>query len=218
MVVNRAGARKLPVAAYTRSPMAEKPDKPKKKSAKSKGKEKGVMAALPSTRPDRIGSTRDAPNFGSTPPPQPAATATPDTPGNGKPAAKRKAKAKATATPKATAARRRAAAPRTFEPTAAAEAAAGAADERAAGAVPVAEAPPQPRDPGTAYPRPRPVSSAAPGIGGTGYRDEAVRERRRPRSARLAADAARTAGDIARVGVSVGGKLVKRALERLPRP
>jgi len=175
--------------------MAAKPDKPKKKTPKPKGKEKGVMAALPSTRPERIGSTREAPDSGSTPAPQPAT------------------KAK----PKATAARRVAAAPRTFEPTRAAEAAAGAADERAAGAVPLAQTPPRPRDPETAYPRPRPVSAGEPGIGTTGYRDEPASDRR-PRGVRLAEQAARTAGEVALAGFSLGGRLVKRAADRLPKP
>src|SRR4051794_16815570 len=48
--------------------MADKVDKPKKKGSKSKREEKGVMSALPSTRPDRIGGRRDdAPTAKTTP-------------------------------------------------------------------------------------------------------------------------------------------------------
>ena len=47
---------------YTREAMADKVDKPKKQKAKAKQDDKGVLAALPSTRPERIGSRRDAPS------------------------------------------------------------------------------------------------------------------------------------------------------------
>ena len=40
--------------------MADKVAKPKKSKSKAKKDEKGVLAALPSTRPERIGSRRDA--------------------------------------------------------------------------------------------------------------------------------------------------------------
>src|SRR5688572_7997015 len=110
--------------------MADKVEKPKKSRAKSKKDEKGVLAALPSTRPERIGTRRAAaPKTFE----QPAAT----------PA--KRAGPKKTAAKRATATRRKAAAPRTFEPTTAAESAAGAADERAAGVATPPRPAPEPR-------------------------------------------------------------------------
>jgi hypothetical protein len=132
-------------------------------------------------------------------------------------AAKPKAKPKAAAKPKATAARRKAAAPRTFEPTAAAETAAAGADERAAGVKPAGKKPPKTRAEST-YPRPKPVSSAAPGIGGTGYRDTSAPEPGRSRRAKIATGAVKTAGGVAQAGVALGRHAVKRVVARLPKP
>jgi len=181
--------------------MADKVDKPKKKTAKSKSVEKGVMAALPATRANRIGAHRSA----TAPKPKAKPKAKPKSPG--KPVA-----------PLATAGRRKAAAPRTFEPTQAAEAAAGAADERVAGAVPRAQTPPKPRPSATAYPRPRPVGEDAPGIGHTGYRDKPSPERGRPSGVELVTTAIRATGELAQVGIAVGGRILKQAAARLPKP
>ena len=195
--------------------MADKVDKPKKQKSKAKPDEKGVLAALPSTRPERIGTRRatSAPAPKST-----AATAASKaaaTKPSAKPAAKQPA-TKAAAKPRATASRRKAAAPRTFEPTQAAEAAAGAADERAAGAVPLEETPPVSEE--RTYPRPRPVSEGARGIGTTGYRDEQAEESGRPSGVEVAATAVRAAGEVAQLGLSLGGAVLKRVAGRVPKP
>ena len=227
-------------AAYTRVLMA---DKPKKQKAKAKKDEPGVLGSLSSARPERIGSHRGstgraraaaqptanakagaaktaaaarpkprakpaAPRtFEPTPAAETAAretaaTATPTAdaqPKRAKAKAKPKttAKAKTAAKPKAAAkAKPKAAAPRTFEPTPAATA---AARER----------------PATS--RPRPVRDAAPGIGG---RREDFEETgtSRPSGAELAATAAKAAGEVAQLGLAIGGKLLKRASERIPKP
>ncbi|HWT22498.1 MAG TPA: hypothetical protein VN213_03230, partial [Solirubrobacteraceae bacterium] len=47
--------------------MAEKPDKPKKKTAKPRKADKSVLGALPSTRPERIGGDRGAASRTSAP-------------------------------------------------------------------------------------------------------------------------------------------------------
>jgi hypothetical protein len=187
--------------------MADKVDKAKKK-AKPKKDEKGVLAALPSTRPERIGGRRGA-----------AATATSSSSATTatKPARAKPKRAAAKRSSRPTAARRKAAAPHTFEPTAAAESAAGAADERAAGAVPRAETPPKPASERT-YPRPRPVREGAPGIGTRGYRDESSSESARPSGVELAGTAVRAAGEVAQLGLTVGGHVLKRVVRRLPRP
>jgi hypothetical protein len=218
--------------------MADKVDKPKKQKAKAKPDEKGVLAALPSTRPERIGTRRSAAKPAATSAPAPKSTASTRaskaaaTKPSAKPSAKRAAAkrtsaksaaakpaaaGRAPAKPRATAARRKAAAPRTFEPTQAAETAAGAADERVAGAVPLGETPPTPRE--RTYPRPRPVREGAPGIGGTGYRDEAAaRESGRPSGVELATTAVRAAGEVAQLGFTLGGHVLKRVVDRIPKP
>jgi hypothetical protein len=196
--------------------MADKVQKPKKKP-KPKKDEKGVLAALPSTRPDRIGTRRPAAGPKTT-------TATAASKAAAKPAAakrpaaaRRSAAAKKPATARATATRRKAAAPRTFEPTQAAEAAAGAADERAAGAVPLSETPPKPASERT-YPRPRPVSQGAPGIGTAGYRDQSSPESARPSGVELATTAVKAAGQVAQLGLTIGGHVLKRVVDRIPKP
>jgi hypothetical protein len=200
--------------------MADKVDKPKKK-VKTKKDEKGVLAALPSTRPERIGTRRAA-----TPPKTTTANAASKTAATKRPAAAKTSKASAAAkasvatkkpaATRATAARRKAAAPRTFEPTQAAESAAGAADERAAGAVPLAETPPKPSSERT-YPRPRPVSAGAPGIGTAGYRDQSP-ESARPSGVELATTAVKAAGEVAQLGFTITGHVLKRVVGRLPKP
>jgi Meckel syndrome type 1 protein len=224
---------------YTREAMADKVDKPKKQKAKAKQEQKGVLGALPATRPERIGGrTRAA--APRTFEPTEAATAA-ATPGASKPAAKTakedakpavraaaepaaeaaakpaakakpaeakpakakpaaKAKAKPKPKPKASASRPKAAAPRTFEPTEAAEAAAGAADE-------------------TTYPRPRAVSEGAPELGTPGYRDLPEEdEDGRAGGVELAATAVRAAGEVAQLGLALGGEVLKGVVKRLPRP
>jgi hypothetical protein len=222
--------------------MADKVEKPKKSKAKPKKDEKGVLAALPSTRPQRIGTRRaSAPKtFEKPEAAKTAARATKSAGARKSTAAKKPATAKKSATG-ATATRRKAAAPRTFEPTSAAESAAGAADERAAG---VATAPPEQR--------PRAVREGAPGMGTSAERtagaerrrapapagrgdeprrgeatsgderseaDEAVSpEHGRPSGVELVTTAVQAAGELTQIGLTIGGQIVKRAVDRLPRP
>ena len=135
-----------------------------------------------------------------------------------KAAAKRTAAAKpkaaasrttAAAKPRATAARRKAAAPRTFEPTGAAESAAGSADEHAAGALPPLER----------EPRPRAIREGAPGMGTIGGdREEPSPEHGRPSGVELVTTAVQAAGELTQIGLRIGGRILKRAVDRLPRP
>ena len=204
--------------------MADKVDKPKKQKAKPKKDEKGVLAALPATRAERIGARRAA---GKTPPAPKTTTAKPAAKASAtKPAARTSAAkapaAKASAAAKAPAAKasaaakrpaappRKAAAPRTFEPTQAAEA--------AAGAVPLGETPPRPHAVDASYPRPQAVREGAPGMGTTGYREQPSSGGGRPGAAELVTTAVQAAGEVAQIGLSIGGRLVKRAVDRLPRP
>jgi hypothetical protein len=200
--------------------MADKVAKPKKQKPKQKAGEQSVMGALPSQRPARIGGDRPSAPAGNAP----AARTVSETaakPANGaakparaasKPATK--PATKAASKPRATAARRKAAAPRTFEPTAAAESAAGDADARAAGAVPTPEPEPARRQ------RPRAVRKVAPGTGPVGPEPplEPEPEHGRPSGVELVATAIQAAGEVAQIGLAIGGRIVKRAVDRLPKP
>src|SRR5215216_1419842 len=98
--------------------MADKVEKPKKSKPKAKKDEKGVLAALPSTRPERIGGRRaSAPKTFEQPQAAQAAARGPRKPSAAKSstakrsAAKSSAAAKPSAALRATATRRKAAAP-----------------------------------------------------------------------------------------------------------
>jgi hypothetical protein len=162
--------------------MADKVDKPKKK-AKSKKDEKGVLAALPSTRPERIGTRRAAPAPKTT-------TATAASQAAARPSATRTAAAKRSTTPKTSTAPKVSAAPK---------------------AVPKAAAAPKP-------PRPRPVREGAPGIGTAGSRDQPSPESGRPSGTELATTAVRAAGEVAQLGITIGGHVLKRVVDRIPKP
>jgi hypothetical protein len=161
--------------------MADKVDKPKKK-AKSKKDEKGVLAALPSTRPERIGTRRAAPAPKTT-------TATAASKAAARPSATRTAAAKRSTTAKTSTAPKVSAAPK-------------------AATVP---------KPPTAA-RPRPVREGAPGIGTAGSRDQPSPESGRPSGTELATTAVRAVGEVAQLGITIGGHVLKRVVDRLPKP
>jgi hypothetical protein len=200
--------------------MADKADKPKKSKAKPKKDEKNVLGSLSATRTERIGTRRaNAARSPATAKPASAAVKPASSAKTAnlrsaaaKPAPSAKTGAAKPSTPRATATRRKAAAPRTFEPTEAAESAAGAADERAGPAVPLTET--------AREPRPRPVREGAPGIGTTDAREreQPSPESARPSGAELVTTAVKAAGELAQVGITIGGQLLKRAVDRLPRP
>jgi hypothetical protein len=167
--------------------MADKVDKPKKK-AKSKKDEKGVLAALPSTRPERIGTRRAAPAPKTT-------TATAASQAAARPSATRTAAAKRSTTPKTSTAPKVSAAPK-------------------AATAPKAAAAPKPP---TAA-RPRPVREGAPGIGTAGSRDQPSPESGRPSGTELATTAVRAVGEVAQLGITIGGHVLKRVADRLPKP
>ena len=190
--------------------MADKVEKPKK--AKAKKDEKGVLAALPSTRPERIGTRRTAA--------KPAPAAKTSSASKTSSAAKTPSATASKPSSRPTAARRKAAAPRTFEPTEAAETAAGAADPASL------RSSPQPAGAGAraagvrTEPRPRPVREGAPGIGTTSPdRSEAeAAETGRPSGVELVTTAVQAAGELTQIGLTIGGRIVKRAVDKLPKP
>jgi hypothetical protein len=116
-----------------------------------------------------------------------------------RPGAKAKAAAPAAAQPKTTAAKPKSAKPAAAKPRAKTKprttAKAGpAAEPRAATAAPASDIPPA----GYATPRPD---------------DDGV-----PRGAHLVTTAVQAAGELAQIGLAAGGRALKSALERLPRP
>lgn len=62
------------------------------------------------------------------------------------------------------------------------------------------------------------MREGAPGIGTGGYRDEPAGGSGGPGGSELLATAAEAAGQVARLGLSIGGRVLKRAVGRLPRP
>jgi hypothetical protein len=171
--------------------MADKVEKPKKQKAKPKQDEQGVLAALPATRGERIGSRRGA----AKPPPAPkTTTATAASKAAAKPAAK-------PAAAKQPAAKKRAPATRT-------PAAKARATLRDGGS-------------GSSYPRPQAVREGAPGMGAPAPRAQpapASSEHGRPSGVELVSTAVQAAGELAQLGLSIGGQVLKRAVERLPKP
>jgi hypothetical protein len=149
--------------------MAEKGRKPK---AKPRADDSGVLASLPTTRPQRIGGRR------RTTKPAAAATATKRaaaTSPRRKPAAKKRAPAKPKAVPISTAAAK----------------------------------------------KPTPVRAGARGLDATAQQAAAMRApatRRAPSGTELVTTVVQAAGELAQVGLSIGGQVLKRAVERLPKP
>ena len=63
------------------------------------------------------------------------------------------------------------------------------------------------------------MREGAPGIGTTTLRDApASGESGRPSGPELVTGAVKAAGQVAQIGLAIGGELVKKAVERLPKP
>ena len=179
--------------------MADKVAKPKKSKSKAKKDEKGVLAALPSTRPERIGSRRGA---------KPAASAAVAKPASAKPAKPAAAKRQAGPRDRRAPQGGRAAHVRADRGRRGGVAADRRSHARAAGVTP------QPR-----APRPRAVREGAPGMGTTSPdRDQPSAESGRPSGVELVTTAVQAAGEITQIGLTIGGRIIKRAVDRLPKP
>ncbi|MET0816859.1 MAG: hypothetical protein ABWZ67_04860, partial [Solirubrobacteraceae bacterium] len=67
--------------------------------------------------------------------------------------------------------------------------------------------------------RPRAVREGAPGIGTAPSRDDAAApESGRPTGPELVTGAVKAAGQVAQIGIAIGGDLLKKATDRLPKP
>jgi outer membrane biosynthesis protein TonB len=149
---------------------------------------KSVMGNLPSTRPARIGGSRESRNGAAAktqPKPRPKATA---------------ATAKPKPRPKATAA--------TAKP------------KPAAAAKPKPAAASSPKPAATSKPtKPRAVRSGSPGLKAAKDKPAARRPAPAtpPKGTELVTTAVQAAGELAQIGFTLGGQVVKRAVKRLPR-
>jgi hypothetical protein len=165
-------------------------------SDKNKGKpSKSVMGNLPSTRPTRMARRRDGEGAANRPP-EPA------------PAAEKRKPAAAKAKPKRPVAKPKAAAATTQpkQPVAKPKTA------------PAPAATTQP-EPGTA--KPRAVRSGSPSLPAA---KKAPRTQRRPpapsrpKGAEIVTTAVQATGELAKIGLTLGGQALKRAVDRLPKP
>jgi hypothetical protein len=166
-----------------------------KPKAKPRSDDSGVLASLPATRPQRIGGrrrssggTRSGGARSETDGAKPAAAATASTTRR-KPAAKKRAATK----------KRAAAKPRAAKPA-------------APKAVPISEATGQ---------KPKPVRSGASGLDAPAQKAASKRApatSRTPSGTELVTTVVQAAGELAQVGLSIGGQVLKRAVERLPKP
>ena len=158
----------------------------------SKDASKSVMGNLPSTRPARIGGRREAAD------------------GEGATKAKPAAKPKAAATRKAAPAKPKATAAKP-KPAAAAKPEATAAKSKATAAEPKAAG------------KPRAVRSGSPALKAAKDKKTAATPPPRtpaqpPKGAELVTTAVQAAGELAQIGLTLGGQAVKRAVRRLPKP
>jgi hypothetical protein len=158
--------------------------------------ETGVLGSLPATRPTRLGRRRAETDGAST---------------TGEPGSKKRAPARAASKPKATAAKPKATAAKPK-----AVAAKPAAPKRPT-AVPSEPAGPRRPSPVREARGPRPVRSGSPGL-------DAVPVEERPSTAQppsgteLVSTVVKAAGEVAQIGLTVGGQILKRAVDRLPKP
>ena len=176
--------------------MADKSTKTTKPKARKGKAEPSVLASLPSTRAARIGGRRGAPAALT---PAPAAKPKPATKAKAKASAGPKAKAPARSKPKAGAAAPPKAAP-TRKPT---------RPEPVLTSVGADTTP---------EPGPRPVRPAAPSLGTSGERPAPDERTGPPSGTELVTTAIQAAGELATIGVKVSGHILKRAVDRLPKP
>ena len=167
------------------------------KGAKS---EDGVLAALPSTRPNRLGRRSREANGDSAP----AAS---------KPSVAKAAKAKAKAAPAKQAGTTKAS-PAAVKTTKTAAGKPRPAEPAKPG--PTSTASPIAAVPDTGAQRPKAVRAGAPQLKA---RVEPPQEKRsQPSGTQLVGTVVQAAGELAQIGATVGGQILKRAFDKLPRP
>lgn len=183
-------------AGGTLGAVSEKPSK-----GAGKRKEQSVLGNLPSTRPSRIGRRREEGSGTSAKPAAPAARTRKASPAKATPAkAKPKPQAKATPskpkaapTPKPTAAKPR--------PVPGGDSSRRVEDRSGQGG-------------------PQPVRAGAAPLDGSGLspEDRGASPPDPPSGTELVTTVVQAAGELAQIGVTVGGQILKRAVSRLPKP
>jgi hypothetical protein len=173
--------------------MTEKTSKTKKAKKAKKADHPSVLASLPATRPSRIGAERGTKRR-------------PVTAGSGRPASRRAAATRASApTP----------------PDRRAKPAAGTAKSAASKPKPAARTPKQ------SARTPEPVTSGPQAVRAGSPRLESASERSAPpqpsssgppSGGELVSTAIQAAGELAQIGLTVGGQIIRRAIDRLPKP
>jgi hypothetical protein len=200
-------------------------DKTKPNSAKKKPKkaaaQQSVLGSLPATRPSRLArrhgapekveptAKTDGPVAVAAPSPTPRATEPAKKAGttSAKPAAASRRRAPA---------RTKAAAPKTTAQTTAAVA---AAQPSSAAEAPTAKEPSRRATEAPPRRRPQPVRPGSPPLGQKERRDAPPPPNGGgPRGTELVTTAIQAAGELAQIGITVGSQLLKRTLERLPKP
>jgi hypothetical protein len=156
--------------------------------------ERDVFGSLPNARPQRRSAKRDRAG------------------GRAKPAKPQSATPEAKPAPRPTSKARTAAKPRATAPTPEAK--------PAPRATPKARAATKPRAAAKARPaaKPRATAAAASEIPPAGYATARADDDRVPRGTDLVTTAVQAAGELAQIGLAAGGRALKSALERLPRP
>jgi len=163
------------------------------KGTKGKGggkREASVLGSLPATRPSRMGRHRDG-DGAATPVRETAIAEVAKAAGKPEPKARPKTKAKAKAQ----------AAPAKPKPRSKPEAAPAAVTE-------------QPSAPAG----PRAVRPASPPLAGDVPTDAQRPSGAPPSGAELVTTVVQAAGELAQIGFTVGGQILKRAVDRLPKP
>jgi hypothetical protein len=175
-------------------------------SGKTSKSDDGVLAALSSTRPNRLGRrSRDA-NGGAT---------------RAKPAAARAASAKtgAAKAAKAKAAPAKQAATSKTSPAAAKTTKTAAAKPKPAPPAkpgPTSKVSPVSAVPDSTSPRPKAIRAGAPQL--KAHVEPPRDKPSSPSGTALVGTVVQAAGELAQIGATVGGQILKRAFERLPRP
>ena len=186
-----------PFQAYTRPSMADKAAKPKSKAERDRV---GVLGTLPASRPDRIGRPRRGEAKSAAAKPRAKAAA---------------ATAKAAAKPRATVAAKAKAAPK---PKAAAKP--KPKPKPKAAAKPKAKAVPKAKAAPTTAHKPAAVRPASPPLAPPRRVTDAPPPKplAPPTGTELVTTTLRAAGELAQIGLTLGGHALKRAVDRIPRP
>ena len=181
----------------------------------SKKDDTGVLGSLPATRPTRLGRRRAGDGAGSEE----------SSPARAKAPAKRATASKAKPTTAARPARSTAGKPKASTPSKSTTSAAAKPSPPATSkAKPAAPARPAPVTQVKPRPKtterkagPRAVRSGSPGLDAVPV-EERPTDPRTPSGTELVSTVVKAAGEVAQIGLTVGGQIIRRAVDRIPKP